>query len=176
MNRYLFIDERKHGGYLLVAAVIEAHQVPTARRVVGALLLPGQRRIHMKAENPGRKRTIARALAEAGIPAVVYDAGRHYRTQREARQQCLRAIVSDHADGVETLMVIEEDRTLVDSDRRILYQAVREAGCVDCLHYDHRRAESERLLGIPDAIAWCWGSGNPWRTLVQPSVRRVRQV
>ncbi|WP_231588375.1 hypothetical protein [Mycobacterium nebraskense] len=171
-----FIDETKHADYLVVAAVVVAGDLGAIRKDVDELLLPGQQRLHMKAEKAGRKRTIAAKFVRVGVQAIVYDAGQRYRTQVEAREACLRAAVLDHADGIETMMVIEEDLTLVESDRKILYHAVRAAGWADTLRYDHRRADSERLLGVPDAIAWCWGKGNPWHARIRPTVRLLRRV
>ncbi|MDM3927391.1 hypothetical protein [Mycobacterium intracellulare] len=172
-----FIDETKHADYLLVAAVVVAGNLGSIRKDVDELPLPGQQRLHMKAEKAGRKRAIAAKFVRVGVQAIVYDAGQRFRTQVEAREACLRAAVLDHADGIETMMVIEEDLTLVESDRRIFYQAVRAAGCADTLRYDHRCcADSERVLGVPDAIAWCWGKGNPWHARIRPTVGLLRRV
>jgi len=55
------------------------------------------------------------------------------------------------------------------------YRRVREVGCVD-LRYEHRRASSEVLLALPDAVAWCWAKGGDWRRRIAPAVTEVRTV
>jgi hypothetical protein len=108
----------------------------------------------MKDEADGRKETIAKAFAVVGLHVTIYDAGCRYRTQVQARAACLRALINDLAGAeVDTLIVLDEDETLVHSDRQLLYHAVRALGVDGTLRYAHRRAAAERLLGIPDAFA-----------------------
>jgi len=58
---------------------------------------------------------------------------------------------------------------LIASDRQLLYRAIRDAHCLD-LNYEHRRAATEQLLALPDAIAWCWANGGDWRRSIDPVV------
>ena len=58
------------------------------------------------------------------------------------------------------MLVIEQDDSLLDWDRRQLYALARETR-LPLLRYEHRRASAEQLLAIPDAIAWCWVKGGP---------------
>lgn len=51
-----------------------------------------------------------------------------------------------------------------------LYRAVRAAGLEATLRYEHRRAATERLLGIPEAFAWCWAKGGHWRSHIRPVI------
>jgi hypothetical protein len=174
-DRHIFIDESKRRDYLVVAATVLPADLRSLRRAVAELLLPGQRCLHMKDESDGRKKTIAKALVSAGVEAIVYDAGRGYGTQLRARAACLRLLIDDLATVPDdTLVIIEQDESLVHSDRQLLYQAVRAVDRADSLRYDHRRRETELLLGIPDAIAWCWAKGGQWRTLIGPTVSKVR--
>lgn len=174
--RHVYIDETKHRGYLVVAAFVPGDELAQARAVVQGLLKRGQQHLHMRHEADGRKKAIAGTLTKAGIRATVYDAGRGYRTQLDARAACLSALVRDLSDSdIETLMVLDQDETLVKQDRKVLYQAVREAGREATVRYAHRRAAEERLLGIPDAYAWCWAKGGHWRPLIEPAIS-VRTV
>lgn len=169
--RHVYVDETKHRDYLMVAAVVLGEDLTSARTVVQDLLKPGQQHLHMKDEADGRKEAIAKALAAAGLHATVYDAGRRYRTQMLARAACLSALVEGLATtDVETLIVLDQDETLVHSDRRLLYRAVRAAGREATFRYEHRRATTERLLGIPDAFAWCWAKGGHWRSHIRPVI------
>ncbi len=174
--RHVYVDETKHRNYVMAAAVVGGDDLTPARAVVHNLLKPGQRHLHMKDEADGRKKTIAKALAAAGLRAVIYDAGRRHPTQLQARAACLGDLVDDLAiSDAETLIVIDQDETLVHFDRQLLYRAVRAAGREATLHYEHRRATTESLLAIPDAFAWCWAKGSHWRTHIR-SVVTVKDV
>lgn len=176
MSGHVFVDETKHRQYLLVAAVVLPADLDVIRKVVRELVLPGQRRVHMKNENDGRKRCIVAAIADAEVRATVYDAGLRYRTERDRRGACLRGLVDDTARRGDTMLVLEQDDSLLRWDNQQLVDLTRGAGCREMLRYEHRRACSEPLLSIPDAIAWCWAKGGSWRRQVGPAVERVRTV
>lgn len=175
MSSHIFVDETKRRGYLLVASAVAPGDLDTTRRMLRGLVLPGQRRLHMKDESNSRKRSIATALVVSGVTATIYDAGRRHQGERERRAACLTALVVDAAARDDAMLVLEQDDTLVASDRRLLYRATREAGCPD-LRYEHRRAAVEQLLALPDAIAWCWAKGGDWRRRIEPVVTDVREV
>ena len=123
MSRHVFVDETKHRGYVLVASVAMSEELEPLRRVVRGLILAGQRRVHMKDENDSRKRAIAAAIVAAGVEAVIYDAGRRYRTEREGRAECLRGLVEDAAAAPgHTRLVIEQDDSLVSWDSQRLIE------------------------------------------------------
>lgn len=165
------VDESKQRDFVMVAAVVLGNDLNAARAVVQDLLRPGQHYLHMKNEADGRKETIAKSLVAADLQATVYDAGRRHRTQLLARAACLSALINDLATSdVDTLIVLDQDETLVRSDRRLLYDAVRGAGRETTVRYEHRRATTEPLLGIPDAFAWCWAKGGHWRSHIQPVI------
>ncbi len=177
MSRYVLVDETKRRGYVLVAAVVLSVDAAAARKTLRDLLLPGERRLHMKDERMQRKRQIASAIAAMGIEATVYDAATRYRNERERRSECLRAIVADIARSRgPAMLIIEQDESLVSSDRQQLIECSRAAGCSERLRYSHAQAASEPLLAIPDAVAWCWAKGGDWRQRIRPAITAVRQV
>ncbi len=174
--RHIFVDETKRRDYVMVAASVLSDDLAAARAVVKELLKPGQHRLHMKDESDGRKETIAKALVAANLRATVYDAGRRHGSQLLARTACLSALIGDAAaSDVETLIVLDQDETLVQFDRRLLYRSIHAVGREHAFHYAHRRSNTEQLLGIPDAFAWCWAKGGQWRSLILPAVA-VRTV
>jgi hypothetical protein len=173
---HVYVDETKRRGYLLVASVVMPADHTSIRRSLQDLVLPGQRRLHMNAERDSRRRAIASAIVVSGVQATIYDAGRGYRTERDARAACLQAVVDDATASGHTLLVLEQDDTLVQFGRRTLYIAARASGCDGWLRYEHRRAASEQLLTIPDAIAWCWANGGDWRRRIEAAMVRVRNV
>jgi len=175
VSSHVFVDETKRRGYLLVASAVVPSDLDATRRMLRGLVLPGQRRLHMKDESDPRKRSIATAIAVSGVHATIYDAGQRYRTEWERRQACLTSLVADAAQRGDAMLILEQDDTLIASDRKLLYRATRDAGCPD-LRYEHQRAAAELLLALPDAIAWCWAKGGNGRRRIQPVVTDVREV
>lgn len=86
----MVVDETKHRDYLMVAAVLLPADVADLRGVVRGLVLPGQRRVHMSKESEPRRRLIADTIVRSGVTAVVFDAGRAYAHELDARAACLR--------------------------------------------------------------------------------------
>jgi hypothetical protein len=121
------------------------------------LVLKGQP-LHMTKESDPLRKVIAASLVGAGIRANVYDTSRRYGRELDARQACLRAVVDDVTPHPGSMLILEQDDSLLDWDRRCLYAHTRATGTTS-LHYEHRRAATDQLLGIPDAIAWCWAKG-----------------
>jgi hypothetical protein len=176
VSNHVVVDETKRRGYLLVAGVVVPGDLESVRRMLRGLVLPGQRRLHMKDENDQRRRSIATAITVSGVTATIYDAGRRYRNERERRAACLHALIIDAAQRGDAMLVLEQDDTLLSWDNQRLIEFTREAGCRDTLRYEHRRAASELLVAVPDAIAWCWAKGGDWRRRVEPIVTNVREV
>lgn len=121
----VYVDESKRGRYLLVA--VSLTDPVAVRQAVTGLILPGQRRLHMVRERDSRRRLILSTLVASGVQAVVYDAGRNYPTDVAARAACLAALVSDQG-GRAAQLVLEQDDSLVRSDRLALYRAARQTG------------------------------------------------
>lgn len=173
MARWVYVDESKRAGYVLAA--VEVTEPETARRVLRELVLPGQRRLHMKHEQPRRRAAIVSRVAALPIEVRVYDAGRRFRTDLEARAACLAALVDDLPHD-EVRLLIETDETLVHWDRQRLYELARQAGMTQSLAYEHRRAHEEPLLALPDIAAWCWARSSEWRRRIGPVLRDGRHV
>ena len=91
MTRHVYVDESKRGGYLLVASMHPPGELAEARSLMRGLVLKGQRRVHMTKESDPRRKVIVATLVGAGIRANVYDAGRRYGHELDARQACLRS-------------------------------------------------------------------------------------
>jgi hypothetical protein len=172
MTAHVFADESKARGYLLAAAVVKPENLGQARRQVGALRLPRQRRIHFAKEQDSRRRSIISAFSVVPAKVTLYDASKH-TSEQSARRACLEQLVDDLTKIGARLLVLEQDDSLIESDRRLLYSRVRAAGCEETLRYEHKRAGEECLLAIPDAIAWCWARGGDWRRRAEPLVVEV---
>jgi hypothetical protein len=174
MNPHVFVDESKARHYLLVAAVIQEAQVDRVRKAVGGLRLPGQARIQFTSESDPRRKAILSGMAAAGLSSAVaiYDVA-DVRNVKAARDAAMARLVDDVAKMGARKLVIEHDANVLASDTRIIRDRASQAGCLDLLIYEHRRAREECLLAIPDAVAWAWARGGEWRTRARPLVSGV---
>jgi hypothetical protein len=175
VTSHLFLDETKQRGYAFVVVSLSVGEMKTARRAIRELVLPGQRRLHMKDERDARKRLIASTVVDLGVRAVVVDAGRRYNTDVERRERCLEAVVKCASRSRPATLTLELDETSMQRDRQVLYAATRAHGFPE-LRYEHRRGSEEQLLAIPDAIAWCWAKGGVWRRRIEEVILEVREV
>ncbi|WP_243727105.1 hypothetical protein [Actinocrispum wychmicini] len=169
----MFVDETKARGVLLTAAAVHPADLAAARRAIRGLVMPGQRRIHFIQENDGRRKMILDRIAEFSPLATIYDGSALPR--RRQREACLRELVTDLVIQDARMLVLERDDSIVDMDNRVLYARIHEVNCVK-LRYEHLRTHEEPLLAIPDAIAWCWQRGDPWRQRVREMVVGVRTL
>lgn len=180
MNVKLYLDETKAKNYLVVTAGGTHTDLQVCGKELRNLILPGQRALHMKDERDQRRRAIADTItrmADLGITATVYDAGRRGRTERDRRRRCLEAIVTDaSALDDEVRITFDLDQSLLRWDRQQMIELTRDAGTKDRVTYLHSTRQAEVLLAIPDAIAWCWARGGAWRRRVEPIVADVRRV
>lgn len=172
----MFVDETKRSGYVLAAVTVP--DPARARRVVRDLVAPGSRRLHMHNERAHRRGLIVAELAALPIALTVYDAARRYRTEREARAACLRALVEDLAasGAADTRLVLERDDSLVSFDNQRLIEATRATAQRGLLRYEHLPAHAEPLLALPDVAAWCWVRSGEWRRRITPILSAVRNV
>ncbi len=170
MSAHVFVDETKHRDYLMVAAVVLPVDLQPVRQLVRSLVLPGQRRIHMKKESEPRKRLIADTIAASSTRAVIFDAGAGHESELHARLACLQAVITYAADLGATRVVFEQDDSLLRWDTQRLVEITRTVGCRDTLQYEHHCAGGEQLLALPDAIAWCWAKGGHWRQRIAPAL------
>jgi len=130
----------------------------------------------MAKEGAVRRRKIADAIGRSEVTAVVYDAGRRYSDDLLARAGCLRSIVNGLPADQQALLVLEQDDSILRWDKQFLYTALRNAGRDRSVMYTHRRASTDLVLSVPDAIAWCWARGGIWRERISPAVVDVVRV
>jgi hypothetical protein len=178
MSTHIYVDETKAKGYLVAAVTGVEKQLILSRKQLGHLILPGQRSLHMRDEKDSRKREIADTivgLAELGVRATIYDAGRA-QTERERRGRCLRALLDDAAHHASARIVFDLDETLLGWDRQMMVELTRSGNLRERVTYTHATRHQELLLAIPDGIAWCWAKGGHWRQRVRPIIDAVREV
>jgi hypothetical protein len=64
----------------------------------------------------------------ATVDATIYDAAQRYKDPLDARAACLQALISDIALGEQTLLVFEQDDSIVHWDRQRLIEMTRAKG------------------------------------------------
>jgi hypothetical protein len=176
----LYVDETKAKGYLVVVATIgTAAELTVIRKEIKSLLLPSQRSLHMKDEHKSRQATIMDTIATLGtlgVKATIYDAGKN-GTERVRRANAIEAMIDDVCRVTGKVNItFDLDQTIVKVDRMNLIDLVRKNDLKDRVRYRHAHRHDEMLLGIPDAIAWCWARGGGYRDRVRPIVKSVRAV
>ncbi len=172
---HAFVDETKQNGLLIVSTVVEVRHLKEARKQLRERRARGQNRIHFKKESDPRRRSICSTLCDLQVQAAVYDATRN-RNPLEARAACLTAAVEDLAEQGAQRLTIEQDDSLVTSDRKVLYQAVRKFEVAETLTYEHTQPNDEPMLWVSDAIAWWVAKGGDWRDRVNPIITSVRKL
>jgi hypothetical protein len=91
VSLHVFVDESKVDDYVVVSARLHTRTLNAARGTLRALLLPNQRRIHMRTERVARKHLIMRELSKLDIQASAYVT----KNDRGARERCLMRLVND---------------------------------------------------------------------------------
>jgi len=173
---HVFVDESKARGYLLVASVVLPSELGPCRKAVRDLMLPGQKRLHMKSEGMTQRRRILSVLTALESRATIYQAGGSYQTDLARREACLERLICDILAAGHTFLCLESDETLDARDRRQLAALTRAHGNAATFHYRHERAAQEPLLAIPDAIGWAWARGADWRRRTRALVNSVIDV
>lgn len=168
MSAHVFVDEVKEGGFLFAAATVLPGDLKAARRTISSLVKPEQKYLHFHKERDARRSKILDAIFTLNPEIVIYD-GSH-KPRRHQRDACLECLIDDLADTRAQMLTLATDDSVVDADKKLLYQRVRKAGCAETLRYRHLRPHEEPLLTIPDAIGWCWNRGGQWKQRVAPLV------
>ncbi|MBF6329223.1 hypothetical protein [Nocardia transvalensis] len=172
---HAFVDETKGNGLIMVSVLAAPDTLPRTRGELCRLRAKGQHRIHFSKEGPPRRRLISSALVKMDLHANVYDA-RGIRDPVLARQRALEELITDLAGAHSRRLVIEQDESLVASDRAVLYEAVRKHDLHWDFTYVHMKPHQEPLLWAADALAWCLGRGATWAEQVSPLINSTRNV
>ncbi|MEU8225845.1 hypothetical protein [Kribbella sp. NPDC048915] len=125
----------------------------------------------MRDENDSRRREILSTLAGLGIQGHLYRAPVAGRPIRQARDQCLRALVPDLLDLGVARLVIEscsQDR----QDERVIQPILNRRGVAQ-FTWLHSAPAAEPLLWAADATAWALGKGGDWRRRVNDIVADI---
>ena len=164
MIRHTFVDESVRGAsYIMCATSIRADGLDAARKTLRSLAAPGQRRTHFATESDGRRRDLLRAMSHLKTLSVVYVA--HHPDQVKARAAILAAMVPKLQNSDVRHLVLESRQEQDKRDRSAIYHSVGPHPTRP-FSYSHCPAPSEPLLWVADAVAWAWGRGGRWRTMI----------
>lgn len=174
MSVHAFIDESgRSTTYIVCVTVLDPAALAPARRLLSALLLPGQRELHFKKETPVRRRMLADRIADLPASSLLYVTSCAPKTLEQDRQRCLDEAVRD-------LVALRARRVVIDSreeqnryDEATIYRALGGKPSETGVTYEHVPSSSTPLLWIPDAVAWCYGAGSHWRRRVEKTIIKV---
>ena len=179
MSQLVYVDETKAKRYVMAAVSLHPKHAVMLRRSLRTLILPGQTNLHMRSESDRRRHQILRVLMpllqQYGVGVALYDAGAR-DSEVERRKRCLRAIVQAVGVHPRVSLIFERDETLVQFDRQVLIQLLRETDLSARVSYEHINRRHDYLLAMPDVFAWCWNRGGRWRQAIRPHLSEVRTL
>ncbi len=168
----MFVDESTSDDYLLMCAVVAVRDVNAARTAMRALLLPGQRSLHMKNER-NRAEKILAAIVDLAPQVTIYRVDRTVAAM-EARGRCVRRLAHDAVTRRIARVVLDPIDSVVERDRSWIIQGARDAGHhVPPFDYHHQKRHEEPLLWIADAVGWAWARSGSTRAAVSSIVTVV---
>lgn len=175
MPSEVFADETMARGMAMVAVAVDCTRLDSSRRALRGLLNKNQLRLHFKTESDKARRRALDVISTLGVTAAVHDATT-VKGGKEARGACLKSILRDVVECRHRRLVIELDESHHVYDLRVLQEEDHRLGRPPGLSYVHMQAAQEPLLGLPDAIAWCWARGGQWAKLVDPMIAEIKTL
>ncbi|WNV91205.1 hypothetical protein [Umezawaea sp. Da 62-37] len=172
MSLHAFVDEsRRNDRYLLVVAIIDPGDLAELRKLLRDLLLPGQKEVHFKKEEPGRRKIILSRLVRFGPVVHVYQCSCAGGEER-ARQKCLVALVLDLVALGVIRLVLDSREVRDHHDKQTIKAVLGKPSAESPFIYEHVVSTQEQLLWIADVVGWCYGAGGEWRRRAMPLVAR----
>ena len=169
-----FVDENSSKNYFLCSLSVALNRKPQLRKALRLLRMPGQSRIHFVDERDARRRQIMSAIANLRVQTTIIES--RSKNQKDARGKCLRALMRRAHARSAVSITLERDESVMQFDRRILFEANRVFGSEGSVTYANESPRSEPLLWIPDAVAWCYAKGGEWRRRIDPLIVEIIRV
>ena len=165
MTSHAFIDESVRGrNYCLCATLVPGHGLAAARSHMRSLLISDQRRLHFASESPRRRKALLQDIAKIPCQSTIHVAVGG--EQVEARAAALESLIFELIDRSVERIVLDARQGQDHRDRVVIARALGPDTARD-VQYQHLSSASEPLLWIPDAVAWSWGRGGPWRSSIE---------
>jgi hypothetical protein len=172
VSLHAFVDEsRRNDRYLLAVAIIDPGELVRLRKQLRSLLLPGQRELHFKKEEPRRRKVILSRLVQCG-PVVHIFQRQCADGEERARQECLIALVLNLVALGVVRLVLDSREVRDQHDRQTIWAVLGKRSAASVFIYEHMLSTQEQLLWVADVVAWCYGAGGEWKRRVMPLVAR----
>jgi hypothetical protein len=168
-----FVDESIRGQrYLMGCVLIEARHLTTVRRATAALV-GDAKRLHFHQELDSMRRSALELFATMPVRVTMVVCTRtHGVSEFHARDACLAEIVRLLQERSVPRLTIESRQDDRDDQRTIVRSRLAEPSLV----FDHRQGLREPLLWLADAVAWTFGAGGRWLSLVEPLIDDVTEL
>lgn len=160
----MYIDESKARGFLMVAVPIRQAEEKRLQKELTSFRKKGQSKVHFVKESNSRRREFLSYLNQQSIEAQIYSVAQKRYTNH--RERCLEAIARTAVNSAVSRIIIDQDDSVTQLDRRVLFRVFDETNTKDSISYRHTRSKSEPLLWIPDAVAWSYSRGGEWRSRI----------
>ena len=143
------------GSYIVSAAVIDPRHADLARELMRGLRLPGQVKLHWRAEQRTRQELITATVTTLPIEhlvVVTYDHAVGVRPERR-RRLTMQYLLPELADlGVEHAIVESRGGADDQNDLKMLQNLRTSYRIESPFRLDHQVGRTEPLLWIPDAV------------------------
>ena len=147
------------GVYVLAAALVEQQDQLTVQEAMTGLRLKGQRKLHWRDEDTGRRKLLAETVAE--LPAlhlIVVKIDQHASSERRRRLCLVKLLAELDAHGVSEIYLEAREAKQNDGDRGML-DALRAQKMIGSgLRMYHHRGPENPLLWVPDIVAGAVGA------------------
>ena len=172
--KFLLVDESKSKKYVLAVVQIEGADTKLARRVLSDLRMKGQHYIHFVNEGASRKRRILSAISEINFQCTFLVS--EMKNEKQARQECLIALVKSLNESEEYLIIFDSDDNHIVNDKKVIRSALQESGLTTSVTYRHERSRSQPLLWLPDILAWSFARSGVWSKSLSRFEIRVQRL
>jgi hypothetical protein len=159
--KYISVDESKAKGYLLALAEIDAEKAPDFRLALNKLRSKGQSTIRFSTEDDSKKKRILKAMKALEVRWTVISV--KGLSEPAARKLCLEKMVQQLEPDKDYSIVLDRDESYEAFDRRTIRDELLRKALSKSVQYRHDEPNLEKLLWLPDAIAWTYAKGGNWR-------------
>lgn len=159
--KIIAVDESKAKGYLLVLAELEIDAAPEIRKSLNRLRNKGQTTIRFSTEDDSRKRQILGAMKHLDVEWTIISV--KGLSEPVARELCLQQLVDELNEGKNYSIVLDRDESYVSFDKKVIRNSLLRRELTKAVQYRHDEPNLEKLLWLPDAIAWSYARGGNWR-------------
>lgn len=172
MTHQIFVDESlRPQSYFLVSVAIASNLIERLRHEMRNTLPNHGKQFHMYKETTATKKRALSFVAQLDLKFTIVSNYRTELSKVQARSECITKLCS--LELIQTASFLTFDSTNSwEIDRRILKSAAQSSAYYFPT-YRHVSSKSEPLLWLPDIVAWSWGRGSDWKSLISHLVHEI---